>query len=225
MPEGCLSGRINLKQKAIFEIIQRPHARELPYYLKDDELDFFIKGIAWGPHRDTYLPQLVERHKRPIYVARGYAPPTYSRLVKLRFYGPDPLLKDYEGWDPGEEGEVMEYVLGWRWIYAMWPGPLVDEVERAWDIEMWPAVAQHDWSWEGLKFCVPPYFVPEDDLPWRRGRDLEYQPIRVTKGKGKGRGNTVAKAKLQNITARDTEGEKRDRTTESSTRGAEIAVD
>ena len=24
----------------------------------------------------------------------------------------------------------MEYVLGWRWLYAYWPGPLVDEVER-----------------------------------------------------------------------------------------------
>ena len=68
---------INLKQKAIFEIIQRPHARDLPYYLTDAELDFFVKGIAWGPHKETYLPRLVERHKRPICIARGYAPPTY----------------------------------------------------------------------------------------------------------------------------------------------------
>ena len=120
---------INLKQKAIFEIIQRPHARDLPYYLTDDELDFFVKGIAWGPHKETYLPRLVERHKRPIYIARGYAPPTYSRLVMIRYYGPDPLLEGYEGWDAGEEGEIMQYVLGWRWIYADWPGPLVDEVE------------------------------------------------------------------------------------------------
>ena len=55
---------INLKQKAVFEIIQRVHARELPYYLEGAELDFFVRGIAWGPHRNTYLPQLVERHKR-----------------------------------------------------------------------------------------------------------------------------------------------------------------
>lgn len=178
---------INLKQKAVFEVIQRVHARELPYYLEGEELDFFVKGIAWGPHRNTYLPQLVERRKRPIYVARGYAPPTYSRLVKLRFYGPDPILKDHEGWDAGEEGEVMEYVIGWRWLYAYWPGPLVDEVERAWDTPMWPALASPTWTWEGLKFCVPPYYVPEDNLPWRKGRDLEYQPIRVTKGKGKGK--------------------------------------
>ena len=120
---------INLKQKAIFEIIQKPHARDLPYYLTDDELDFFVKGIAWGPHRETYLPRLVERHKRPIYIARGYAPPTYSRLVMLRYYGPDPLLEGHTGWDAGEEGEIMQYVLGWRWLYADWPGPLVDEVE------------------------------------------------------------------------------------------------
>ena len=29
--------------------------------------------------------------------------------------------------------------------------------------------------------------VIKDNLPWRKGRDLEYQPIRVTKGKGKGK--------------------------------------
>ena len=101
---------INLKQKAVFEIIQRPHARDLPYYLSDDELDFFVKGIAWGPHKETYLPRLVERHKRPIYIARGYAPPTYSRLVMVRYYGPDPLLQGHEGWDAGEEGEIMEFL-------------------------------------------------------------------------------------------------------------------
>uniref|UniRef100_A0A7S4T0E2 Uncharacterized protein n=2 Tax=Alexandrium monilatum TaxID=311494 RepID=A0A7S4T0E2_9DINO len=85
----------------------------------------------------------------------------------------------------------MEYVIGWRWLYAYWPGPLVDEVERAWDTPMWPDIARPDWSWEGLKFCVPPYYVPEDGLPWRRGRDAEHQPIRVTKGKGKGRGRAL----------------------------------
>ncbi|CAJ1434923.1 unnamed protein product [Effrenium voratum] len=78
---------VNLKQKAIFEIIQREDARNLPYYLQDEELDFFIRGIACGPHAKTYLPQLVEREKRPIYIARGYAPPSYSRVVKIRFYG------------------------------------------------------------------------------------------------------------------------------------------
>ncbi|CAJ1425892.1 unnamed protein product [Effrenium voratum] len=170
---------INLKQKAIFEIMQRPHARDLPYYLSDEELDFFVKGVAWGPHKDTYLPQLVERRKRPIYIARGYAPPTYSRLVKLRFYGPDPLKSD----DAGEEGEIMEYVIGWRWLYAYWPGPLVDEVQDASKTSWWPQIARPDWTWETLRFCPPPYFTPEDGLPWRLGRE-EIDP-RVTKGKGK----------------------------------------
>ncbi|CAE7864746.1 unnamed protein product [Symbiodinium necroappetens] len=181
---------INLKQKAIFEIIQRPHARDLPYYLTDDELDFFVKGIAWGPHKETYLPRLVERHKRPIYIARGYAPPTYSRLVMIRYYGPDPLLEGYEGWDAGEEGEIMQYVLGWRWIYADWPGPLVDEVEEAWKKSWWPEIARPDWTWEGLRFCVPPYHLSEEGLPWREGRAAEYEP-RVTKGKGKGRARAL----------------------------------
>ncbi|CAJ1339405.1 unnamed protein product [Effrenium voratum] len=119
---------VNLKQKAIFEIIQREDARNLPYYLQDEELDFFIRGIACGPHAKTYLPQLVEREKRPIYIARGYAPPSYSRVVKIRFYGPDPLMKDAgPSWPGGSEGELMEYIIGWRWLYAYWDGPLVDE--------------------------------------------------------------------------------------------------
>ena len=33
--------------------MQRPHARDLPYYLSDEELDFFVKGVAWGPHKDA----------------------------------------------------------------------------------------------------------------------------------------------------------------------------
>eukprot|EP00747_Dinoflagellata_sp_TGD_P187501 gnl/TRDRNA2_/TRDRNA2_45203_c0_seq1.p1 gnl/TRDRNA2_/TRDRNA2_45203_c0~~gnl/TRDRNA2_/TRDRNA2_45203_c0_seq1.p1 ORF type:complete len:102 (-),score=18.96 gnl/TRDRNA2_/TRDRNA2_45203_c0_seq1:114-419(-) len=78
-------------------------------------------------------------------------------------------------------------IVPFEWLWAYWPGPLVDEVEGAWDTPMWPAVAAPDWTWEGLKFCVPPYYVPEDGLPWRKGRDTEYQPIRVTKGKGKGK--------------------------------------
>ena len=61
--------------------------------------------------KDTYLPQLVERRKRPIYIARGYAPPTYSRLVKLRFYGPDPLKSDDAGedlWSNSSVGPCVE---------------------------------------------------------------------------------------------------------------------
>lgn len=178
---------VNLKQKAIFEIIQREDTSNLPYYLQDDELDFFIRGIAQGPHAKTYLPQLVEREKHPIYIARGYAPPTYSRVVKIRFYGPDPILKDAgPNWPAGKEGQLMEYIMGWRWIYAYWDGPLVDEVDDAWDTKMWPDVAGDNWTWETLRFVTPPYWVPEDGKPWRKGRSDAF-PVRVTKGKGKGR--------------------------------------
>eukprot|EP00931_Biecheleriopsis_adriatica_P098606 TRINITY_DN72617_c0_g1_i1.p2 TRINITY_DN72617_c0_g1~~TRINITY_DN72617_c0_g1_i1.p2 ORF type:complete len:193 (+),score=36.26 TRINITY_DN72617_c0_g1_i1:53-631(+) len=178
---------VNLKQKAVFEIIQREDARDLPYYLNDEELDFFIRGIALGPHAKTYLPQLVEREKKPICIARGYAPPTYSRVVKLRYYGPDPLTKD-EGpnWPAGSPGELMEYIIGWRWLYAYWDGPLVDEVENACNTKQWPSIARDDWTWEGLKFVSPPYWVPEDGKPWRASRSEEDFPIRVMKGKGKG---------------------------------------
>lgn len=179
---------INLKQKAIFEIIQRTETRDLPYYLSDEELDFFIRGIALGPHAKTYLPQLVEREKKPIYIARGFAPPTYSRVVKLRFYGPDPLLRDAgPNWPAGQPGDLMEYIIGWRWIYAYWDGPLVDEVEEAWDTKQWPAIARDDWTWEGLRFVTPPYWVPEEGKPWRAGR-AEVVPVRVAKGKGRGKG-------------------------------------
>mmetsp|Transcript_53470 Transcript_53470/g.153432 ORF Transcript_53470/g.153432 Transcript_53470/m.153432 type:complete len:217 (-) Transcript_53470:101-751(-) len=177
---------VNLKQKAIFEIIQGGETCNLPYYLQGEELDFFIRGIAQGPHAKTYLPQLVEREKSPIYIARGHAPPTYSRVVKLRFYGPDPVLKDAgPNWPAGQDGELMEYIIGWRWLYAYWDGPLVDEVDEAWNTKMWPEVAKLDWTWETLKFLTPPYWVPDDGKPWRIGRNEAY-PIRVVKGKGKG---------------------------------------
>eukprot|EP00811_Abedinium_folium_P036216 NODE_8946_length_1458_cov_2.468820.p1 GENE.NODE_8946_length_1458_cov_2.468820~~NODE_8946_length_1458_cov_2.468820.p1 ORF type:complete len:195 (+),score=50.88 NODE_8946_length_1458_cov_2.468820:61-645(+) len=186
---------VNLKQKAIHEIIQREDTRDLPYFLTDAELDFFVRGLATGPHAKTYLPQLVEREKQPIYIARGSAPPTYSRVVKIRFYGPDPLLRDAgPNWPAGEKGELMEYILGWRWLYSYWDGPLVDEVELAWDTKQWPDIARDDWTWEGLNFVTPPYWVPEEGKPWRAGR-AEHFPVRVTKGKGKGKGDETKKGK------------------------------
>lgn len=179
---------VNLKQKGVFEIIQREDVLSLPYYLSDEELDFFIRGIAYGPHAKTYLPRLLDRDKRPIYIARGYAPPSYSRLVKLRLHGPDPLLKDAgPNWVAGEEGEVIECVIGWRWLYAYWDGPLVDEVEGAAETKQWPAIADPDWTWEGLKMVRPPYYVPEDGRPWR-ATVVEEQAVCVPKGKGKGKG-------------------------------------
>lgn len=181
---------VNLKQKAVFEIIQREDTRELPYYLTDEELDFFIRGIAMGPHAKTYLPQLVEREKRPICIARGHAPPTYSRVVKLRYYGPDPLLREAgPNWPAGQSGELMEYIIGWRWIYAYWDGPLVDEVDEACSTKQWPDVARSDWTWESLKIVKPPYWVPEDGRPWRM-KCSQLEPLHSIKGKGKSKGES-----------------------------------
>eukprot|EP00971_Amphidinium_carterae_P031958 629709-Amphidinium_carterae.2 len=56
----------------------------------------------------------------------------------------------------------MEYIIGWRWLYAYWDGPLVDEVKEAWNEKQWPSIAQSDWSWHGLPIVTPPYYVPED---------------------------------------------------------------
>eukprot|EP00928_Gymnodinium_smaydae_P056734 TRINITY_DN4005_c0_g1_i2.p2 TRINITY_DN4005_c0_g1~~TRINITY_DN4005_c0_g1_i2.p2 ORF type:complete len:139 (+),score=17.01 TRINITY_DN4005_c0_g1_i2:134-550(+) len=112
---------VNLKQKAIHEIIQRPHVSELPVYLEGDELDFFVRGIAQGPHAKTFLPRLVERERHPVCIVRGHAPPGYSRCVKLRFYGPDPVVADAGPcWRAGDDGELLEYYIGWRWLYAYW---------------------------------------------------------------------------------------------------------
>lgn len=134
---------VNLKQKAIFEIIQREHTSNLPYYLEGEELDFFVRGLAQGPHAKTYLPQLVERDKHPIYIGRGHAPPQYSRCVCLRYYGPDPVLKlAGPNWPSGCEGELREYTVGWRWLYAYWDGPLVDEVAGGDRKDWWPEIAR-----------------------------------------------------------------------------------
>mmetsp|Transcript_42463 Transcript_42463/g.91645 ORF Transcript_42463/g.91645 Transcript_42463/m.91645 type:complete len:219 (-) Transcript_42463:8-664(-) len=181
---------VNLKQKAIFEIIQREPVETLPYYLNDEELDFFVRGLSMGPHAKTYLPQIVEREKRPIYICRGYAPPTYSRVVKLRYYGPDPLLKDAgSNWSAGEPGELLEVVIGWRWLYAYWDGPLVDEVDGAWNEKQWPSIANPSWSWTSVKIVTPPYYVPEDGRPWRASNPA-LLPVSVPKGKGRGKGGS-----------------------------------
>ena len=34
--------------------------------------------------------------------------------------------------------------------------------EEAWKTSWWPAIAAPDWTWEGLRFCVPPYHVAEE---------------------------------------------------------------
>eukprot|EP00929_Paragymnodinium_shiwhaense_P054849 TRINITY_DN27494_c0_g1_i1.p2 TRINITY_DN27494_c0_g1~~TRINITY_DN27494_c0_g1_i1.p2 ORF type:complete len:228 (+),score=56.59 TRINITY_DN27494_c0_g1_i1:289-972(+) len=187
---------VNLKQKAIFEIIQKMDVKDLPYFLEDDELDFFVRGLAMGPHAKTYLPQLVEREKQPIYIDRGFAPPHYSRCVKLRFYGPDPIMTaGGPNWPAGNDGELMEYIVGWRWLYAYWDGPLVDEVEQAANLKMWPDIARADWTWENLKIISPPYYVPEDDRPWRialRERRAASEAANPAKGVGKGKGQGKA---------------------------------
>ena len=34
--------------------------------------------------------------------------------------------------------------------------------QEAWKKSWWPEIAAPEWTWEGLRFCVPPYHLPED---------------------------------------------------------------
>ena len=35
-------------------------------------------------------------------------------------------------------------------------------LQEAWKKSWWPEIARPDWTWEGLRFCVPPYHLSED---------------------------------------------------------------
>uniref|UniRef100_A0A7S4W000 Uncharacterized protein n=1 Tax=Alexandrium monilatum TaxID=311494 RepID=A0A7S4W000_9DINO len=92
-------------------------------------------------------------------------------------------------------GPIMEVQVNWRWFFASWRGPLVDEVVGAVDRPMWPEVASPDWSWddEGIEYQPPPYHLSEEGLPWRSGLDagllgVGVQKTAVVRGVGKGLG-------------------------------------
>mmetsp|Transcript_13579 Transcript_13579/g.28367 ORF Transcript_13579/g.28367 Transcript_13579/m.28367 type:complete len:157 (+) Transcript_13579:51-521(+) len=94
----------------------------------------------------------------------------------------------------------MEVHINWRWFFASWKGPLVDEVVGAVGRPMWPEVASPDWSWEdgGIDFQPPPYHVDEEGMPWRFGLDAGLLGTGLQKTSvsniGKGLGGHVAQS-------------------------------
>lgn len=189
---------LNLRQKAVYEITQAPAPSEIPYIPNNQEVDFLLRGMALGPHRDTILPRLVDRESTPFVIDEAVVPGISSRRIRVRYYGADPHLDEVNHpYEPNqEERMVLETHVGWRWLYSSWKGPLVDEVVDADEMHLWPRVFAHDWSWEdGINFRPPPYHVSEDGLAWRAGLDagllgvgLQKSAIKRNLGKGCGRG-------------------------------------
>ena len=82
-------------------------------------------------------PLVYEKNKNKDQKKSHYRQSDLDSEVKLRFYGPDPLMASAgPHWHMGTPGELMEYIVGWRWLYAYWDGPLVDEVGRSDDTEL-----------------------------------------------------------------------------------------